>query len=155
MLSLNQLPKPYQYYYLEYFLKNKINLKGNIILDANSILYYSPFMITKDLLDNIHPGEILLEEFLKPLDISQYQLGKDSEIPHSSITRIIQGEQAITPEVAIKLANYFDTSEKFWLGLQADYDIEELKRKKTFLFSKNRKRAIIKKLPKNHKLVIQ
>lgn len=128
----------------------------NIALDANSIFFYSIFIMKNQiLLKNIHPGEILLEEFLQPLGISQYQLGKDAGIPHSSVTRIIQGEQAITPEIAIKLATHFGVSEKFWLGLQADYDIEELRRKKTFLFSKKPKCTTIKKHPKSRNLINQ
>lgn len=107
-------------------------------------------------LENIHPGEILLEEFLQPMGISQYQLGMESGISHSSITRIIQRKQAITPEVAMKLASYFGTSEKFWLGLQADYDIEELRRKKAFLFSKGSKSTMARIGPKkNRELIIQ
>lgn len=94
-------------------------------------------MKIKSKLKNVHPGEILLEEFLKPLGISQYELGKESGIPYSSITRIIKCKQSITPETGIKLSTYFGTSEKFWLGLQADYDIDELRRKKAFLFKKN------------------
>lgn len=107
-------------------------------------------MPNKKLLTNIHPGEILLEEFLKPMDISQYQLGKESDISHSSITRVIKGEQSITPETAIKLAIYFGTSEKFWLGLQADYDLEVLKRQKAILFQKIIPR---KKLIRSKKLI--
>lgn len=117
------------------------------------MVFYRSVVKNNNLLKNIHPGEILLEEFLNPLGISQYQLGKDAEISHSSITRIVNAQQAITPEVAMKLAAYFGTSEKFWLGLQADFDIEELKRKKTSLFPKDPKPTARKKHPKKLKLV--
>ena len=84
----------------------------------------------KDLLKNIHPGEVLLEDFLTPMGISQHKLAKDTGMPDSRITRIIKGEQAITVDTAIRLALFFGTSEKFWLGLQTDYDLAELKAKK-------------------------
>lgn len=76
-------------------------------------------------LKNIHPGEILLEEFLKPLSISAYRLSKDLDIPQTRISEIIKGKRRITADTAIRLSRYFGNSAKFWLGLQDDYDIEE------------------------------
>lgn len=76
-------------------------------------------------LKNIHPGEILLEEFLLPLHISAYKLAKDIEIPQTRISEIVKGNRRITADTALRLSKYFGNSPKFWLGLQADFDIEE------------------------------
>lgn len=76
-------------------------------------------------LRNIHPGEILLEEFLKPLEISAYRLAKSVKIPQTRISQIVKGKRRITADTALRLSKYFGTSVKFWLGLQNDYDIEE------------------------------
>lgn len=76
---------------------------------------------------NIHPGEILLEEFLKPMGISAYKLSKDVGIPQTRTSQIIKGKRRITADTALRLSTYFGTSVKFWLGLQNDYDIEEEK----------------------------
>jgi addiction module antidote protein, HigA family len=76
-------------------------------------------------LENIHPGEILNEEFLLPMNISAYRLSKDTEIPQTRISQIIKGKRSITADTALRLSLYFGTSPKFWLGLQADFDIEE------------------------------
>ena len=76
-------------------------------------------------LKNIHPGEILLEEFLQPLNISAYKLAKDIEIPQTRISEIIKGKRRITADTALRLSKYFGNSAKFWLGLQDDFDIEE------------------------------
>jgi antitoxin HigA-1 len=81
-------------------------------------------------LKNIHPGEILLEEFLKPHEISAYRLSKDTFIPQTRISEIIKGRRRITADTALRLSKYFGTSAKFWLGLQDDYDIEEEKTNK-------------------------
>ncbi len=80
-------------------------------------------------LENIHPGEVLFEEFLKPLNISGYRLSKDTEIPQTRISQIIKGRRRITADTALRLSSYFGTSAKFWLGLQNDFDIEEERRK--------------------------
>lgn len=72
----------------------------------------------------IHPGEILLEEFLKPLGISQYRLAKDISVPARRINEIVHGERSITADTALRLARYFGTSERLWLNLQARYDLE-------------------------------
>ncbi len=76
-------------------------------------------------LKNVHPGEVLLEEFLKPLDISAYRLSKDIGIPQTRTSAIIHGQRRVTADTALRLAKYFGTSAKFWLGLQNDFDIEE------------------------------
>ena len=76
-------------------------------------------------LKNIHPGEILFEEFLIPFNISAYKLAKDIEIPQTRISQIIKGNRRITADTALRLSKYFGNSAKFWLGLQDDYDIEE------------------------------
>lgn len=81
-------------------------------------------------LRNITPGEILLEEFLVPLEISQYRLSKDLDIPQTRVAEIIKGNRRISADTAVRLSAYFGNSAKFWLGLQDDYDIEnELKEK--------------------------
>jgi addiction module HigA family antidote len=76
-------------------------------------------------LSNIHPGEILLEEFLKPLNISAYRLSKDLGIPQTRTSEIIKGHRSITADTALRLSYYFGNSAKFWLGLQNDFDLEE------------------------------
>jgi antitoxin HigA-1 len=81
-------------------------------------------------LKNIHPGEILLEEFLIPLQLSAYKLSKDIDIPQTRISEIIHGNRRITADTALRLSKYFGNSAKFWLGLQDDYDIEEEQRTK-------------------------
>lgn len=76
-------------------------------------------------LKNIHPGEILQEEFLVPLEITSYRLCKDLNIPQTRISEIIKGNRRITADTALRLSQYFGNSAKFWLGLQDDFDIEE------------------------------
>lgn len=76
-------------------------------------------------LKNIHPGEILKEEFLVPLEISAYRLSKDIGIPQTRISEIIKGNRRITADTALRFSKYFGNSAKFWLGLQDDFDIEE------------------------------
>jgi addiction module HigA family antidote len=72
----------------------------------------------------IHPGEILLEEFLKPLDLTQYRLAKSLSVPPRRINEIVQGKRAITADTALRLARFFRNSERFWLNLQTTYDLE-------------------------------
>ena len=72
----------------------------------------------------IHPGEILLEEFLKPLEITQYRLAKDINVPARRINEIVHGKRTITADTALRLSRYFNLSERFWLNLQARYDLE-------------------------------
>jgi addiction module HigA family antidote len=76
-------------------------------------------------LKNIHPGEVLDEEFLILLGISAYRLSKDTGIPQTRISAIIKGNRRITADTALRLSRYFGNSAKFWLGLQDDFDIEE------------------------------
>jgi len=80
------------------------------------------------MLSNVHPGEILLEEFLKPLNISAYRLSKDIGIPQTRTSEIIRGRRSITADTALRLSYYFGNSAKFWLGLQNDFDLEEEKK---------------------------
>jgi addiction module HigA family antidote len=75
-------------------------------------------------LKNIHPGEVLAEEFMKPLNITAYKLAKDIEIPQTRISEIVKGNRRITADTALRLSKYFGNSAKFWLGLQDDFDIE-------------------------------
>ena len=83
-----------------------------------------------DKLPNIHPGEVLSEEFLKPLEISAYRLSKAIGIPQTRTSEILKGRRRITADTALRLSKYFGNSAKFWLGLQDDYDIEEEKNNK-------------------------
>lgn len=76
-------------------------------------------------LENIHPGEILKEEFLLPLGISAYRLAKDTFLPQTRISEILKGKRRITADTALRFSKFFGTSAKFWLGLQDDYDLEE------------------------------
>ena len=72
----------------------------------------------------IHPGEILMEEFLKPMGISQYRLAKDVHVPPRRVNEIVQGKRAISPDTALRLSRYFGLSERFWINLQSRYDLE-------------------------------
>jgi addiction module HigA family antidote len=72
----------------------------------------------------VHPGEILLEEYLKPLGISQNKLGRDLGVPAQRINEIVRGQRAITVDTALRLARYFKTTPQFWLNLQSRYDLE-------------------------------
>lgn len=76
-------------------------------------------------LKNIHPGEVLFEEFLKPMGISAYKLSKDIGIPQTRTSMILKGNRRITADTALRLSKYFGTTAKFWLGLQNDFDLEE------------------------------
>ena len=76
-------------------------------------------------LANIHPGEILLVEFLQPMAISQNRVARDIDVSPRRINEIVHGKRAITADTAVRLAKYFNTSESFWMGLQSDYDVEE------------------------------
>jgi antitoxin HigA-1 len=81
-------------------------------------------MMTSQKLPPVHPGEILLEEYLKPLRISQNKLGRDLNVPAQRINEIVRGQRAITVDTALRLARYFHTTPQFWLNLQARYDLE-------------------------------
>ena len=90
-------------------------------------------------LKNVHPGEVLVEELLKPMKLSAYKLSKDIGIPQTRTSAIIKGLRSITADTALRLSIYFGTSAKFWLGLQDDFDIEEATRAKKEEFEKIRK----------------
>lgn len=92
-------------------------------------------------LRNISPGEILLEEFLAPLEISQYRLSKDLGIPQTRISKIIKGNRRITTDTALRLGRYFGNSPKFWLGLQDDFEIENEMNNKNEEFLQIKKRV--------------
>ena len=79
-------------------------------------------------LPNIHPGEILLEEFLSPMGISQNRLARAMDVPPRRINEIVHGKRAVTADTALRLARALGTSEQFWMGLQADYDLEEARK---------------------------
>lgn len=78
---------------------------------------------------NVHPGEVLLEEFLKPMELSQNRLAREIGVPPRRINEIVLGKRAVTADTAVRLAAHFGTSEKFWMGLQADFDLEEVHRR--------------------------
>lgn len=80
--------------------------------------------MSEEKLAPIHPGEILLEEFLNPMELSQYRLAKDINVSARRINEIVHGKRAISPNTALRLSRYFGTSERFWMNLQARYDLE-------------------------------
>jgi addiction module HigA family antidote len=80
--------------------------------------------MTEKKLPPIHPGEILMEEFLKPLDITQHRIAKDINVPFRMINEIVHGKRNITPGTALRLSRYFGLSERFWINLQSRYDLE-------------------------------
>ena len=80
--------------------------------------------MTKKKIPPIHPGEILLEEFLKPMGLSQNKVALDVRVPARRINEIVLGKRSITPDTALRLAKYFHMSPQFWLGLQMDYDLD-------------------------------
>jgi antitoxin HigA-1 len=94
-------------------------------------------------IEPVHPGEILLEEFLLPMEISQYRLAKDINVPARRINEIVLGKRAITADTALRLSEYFGLSEKFWLNLQMKYNLEIEKDK-----LKGRLKVEVKKLTK-------
>ncbi|MBN1758060.1 MAG: HigA family addiction module antidote protein [Chitinispirillaceae bacterium] len=83
----------------------------------------------KKKLPNIHPGEILTEDFMKPLELSQYRVAKDIKVPPRRINEIVHGKRAITADTALRLSKYFGTSALFWLNLQTHFDLENEKEK--------------------------
>jgi addiction module HigA family antidote len=93
-------------------------------IDAINAQRYLVAMKSK-LLSNITPGEILNEEFLKPMDISQYRLAKDIGVPPRRINEIVKGQRAITADTALRLGRYFGMAAQFWLNLQSHYDLEQ------------------------------
>ena len=95
-------------------------------------------IIKTNRLSNIHPGIILIDEFLIPLKIKVSKLSKDLEIPQTGISQIIKSKRRITADTVLKLSSYFGNSAKFWLGLQDDFDIEEEKSTQSIVFEKIR-----------------
>ena len=83
--------------------------------------------MAKKILQPIHPGEILLEEFLEPLGLSQYRLAKGLSVPPRRINEIVHGKRAVTADTALRLARFFGTSDRFWLNLQTRFDLEREK----------------------------
>ena len=81
--------------------------------------------VIDDILPNIHPGEVLKEEFLDAMNISAYKLAKETRIPQTRISEIVHGKRGITADTALRLSNFFGTSAEFWLNLQNAYDLEE------------------------------
>lgn len=81
-------------------------------------------MAAETVMAPVHPGEILLEEFLKPLTVSQYRLAKEIRVPARRINEIVHGQRRISADTALRLARFFGTSERFWINLQARYDLE-------------------------------
>ncbi|TAL60164.1 MAG: addiction module antidote protein, HigA family [Bacteroidetes bacterium] len=86
-------------------------------------------------LKNVHPGEVLQEEFLIPLHLTAYKLSKDISIPQTRISEILKGNRRVTADTALRFSKYFGNSAKFWLGLQDDFDIEEEKHYKLTEFN--------------------
>jgi len=78
---------------------------------------------------NVHPGDVLLEDFLKPMEISQYRLAKEIGVSESTVSDVVNGRRGVTADIALRLARYFAVSAQFWLNLQEMYDIEEVERK--------------------------
>ncbi|GAB5558323.1 MAG: HigA family addiction module antitoxin [Schleiferiaceae bacterium] len=87
-------------------------------------------------LDNVHPGEVLQEEFLNPYKISAYRLSKEIGIPQTRVSQILKGKRRISVDTALRLSVYFGNSPQFWLGLQIDFDLEEERRNKNTELSK-------------------
>jgi addiction module HigA family antidote len=85
--------------------------------------------MTVKTMEPVHPGEILCEEFLKPLNVTQYRLAKDINVPARRINEIVHGKRSITADTALRLSRYFGLSERFWLNLQSRYDLETEKGK--------------------------
>ena len=80
--------------------------------------------MTAKTMEPVHPGEILSEEFLKPLNVSQYRLAKDINVPARRINEIVHGKRSVSADTALRLSRYFGLSERFWLNLQSRYDLE-------------------------------
>jgi addiction module antidote protein, HigA family len=112
-------------------IKNVKSILKNLHSTYRAIFYYyiiKEINSPKTKIPNIHPGEILLEEFLIPMNISAYKLSKDIGVPQTRISMILKKERSITADTALRLSKYFGNSSKFWLGLQNDYDLEESKK---------------------------
>jgi addiction module HigA family antidote len=104
----------------EFVLYGRIWMHG---MSKSLIIIRREFM-SKKKMSPLHPGEILLEEFLKPMGLSQNRLALDIRVPARRINEIVQGKRRITADTALRLAKYFNMSARFWLGLQTDYDLD-------------------------------
>ena len=87
-------------------------------------------------LENIHPGEVLLKEFLEPMGITAYRLSKETAIPQTRISQILKGKRRITADTAIRFERFFGTTAKFWLNLQASFDVEEALKENEDVYSR-------------------
>jgi len=92
--------------------------------------------MSKKKLQLVHPGEILLEEFLKPLNLSQYRIAKDICVPARRINEIVHAERSVTADTAIRLSKYFGTTSMFWMNLQSQYDLQKTQISKNFEINK-------------------
>ena len=99
---------------------------------------------------NIHPGEVLSEEFLKPLNITPYTLAKEIHVDQTRISEIIKGKRRITPDTAIRFGKYFETSPQLWLGLQNDFDLEEERSKRRIEFIRIKPHHTLRTTPKKY-----
>jgi antitoxin HigA-1 len=88
-------------------------------------------------LNPTHPGEMLMEEFLKPMGITQYKLAKDIGVPQARISKIVKGERSITPDTALRLSQYFKMSAEFWMNMQAGYDLKITRKRIGNIIAKN------------------
>jgi len=98
-------------------------------------------------LPNIHPGDVLLEEFLRPMGITAYRLARETGLPQTRISQIVHGRRGLTAETALRLSKFFGTSAQFWLGLQNDYDLEESRKTLLKDLEKIRTYSDLKELP--------
>ena len=102
---------------------------NNVVHDAKMVDFAQEALMTRDKLPPVHPGEILLEEYLNPMGISQYRLAKELSVPPRRINEIVHGTRGITADTALRFARFFGTSEMFWINLQTRYDIKTEKDK--------------------------
>ena len=103
----------------------RVHAQGrSYMVDICYNIFIEDKIMTSQKLPPVHPGEILLEEYLKPLGISQNKLGRDLNVPAQRINDIVRGQRAITVDTALRLARYFHTTPQFWLNLQSRYDLE-------------------------------
>ncbi len=98
---------------------------------------------TNDRLANIHPGEILEQEFMVPMGITAYRLAKETGMPQTRISQIIKGRRSITADTALRLSRYFGTTARFWMNLQAAYDLEEIEGKESEELNKIKQYAAV------------
>jgi addiction module HigA family antidote len=109
--------------------------------------------MTVQKLSPLHPGEVLLEEFMLPMGISQNQLGRDLGVTPRRINEIVHGKRAVTADTALRLARYFGTSAQFWMGLQSDYDLETAEDKLSEKIAQEVKRSRLSNFGNSERLV--